>query len=358
MLAQHAFGAASRYSKPGSYHTSHIRLPLLGCILISLADSVISSLGVLTYLECTPLLPGLTCLGPAGKLGKGSRRWGVDRGWSPASEGTRVGRRPFPTALTVIWLALSACTGLGTNPVPVGRGALTVFAAASLAEPFTEIADAFESQHPDVDVALNFAGSQQLVQQIVQGASADVFASANRAQMDVVVQEGRIAAAEVQDFAHNRLVVIIPTDNPGHLEDLRDLARPDLKVVVAAPEVPAGAYALAFLDLAVASADLSPEYRVGVLSNVVSHEENVRAVLSKVALAEADAGIVYASDAAGEPRVRMIEIPQSMNPEIMYPIAVLLDAPEAGLALTFVEFVRSTSGAAILLRHGFTPAGE
>jgi len=114
----------------------------------------------------------------------------------------------------------------------------------------------------------------------------------------------------------------------------------------------------AFLDLAVASADLSPEYRVGVLSNVVSHEENVRAVLSKVALAEADAGIVYASDAAGEPRVRMIEIPQSMNPEIMYPIAVLLDAPEAGLALTFVEFVRSTSGAAILLRHGFTPAGE
>jgi molybdate transport system substrate-binding protein len=241
---------------------------------------------------------------------------------------------------------------------PGGRNALTVFAAASLTEPFTEIAGAFESQHSDVDVTLNFAGSQQLAQQIVQGASADVFASANRTQMDVVVQEGRIAAAEVHDFAHNRLVVITPADDPGHVEDLRGLARPDLKVVMAAPEVPAGAYALAFLDLAAASADLGPEYRLGVLSNVVSQEENVRAVLSKVALAEADAGVVYASDAAGEPRVRTLEIPQSMNPEIAYPIAVLLDAPEAGLARAFVEFARSTSGAAILLRHGFSPAGE
>jgi len=319
---------------------------------------MIASLGAPTHLECTPLLLALTGRGAPGKLGPMRYPCGVDRGWSPANEGVRFGRGLLPTALTVISLTLSACTGLGTSADPGGRSALTVFAAASLTEPITEIADAFETRHPEVDVTLNFAGSQQLAQQIVQGASADVFASANRAQMDVIVQEGRIAAAEVQDFAHNRLVVIVPAENPGRLEDLRDLARPDLKVVMAAPEVPAGAYALAFLDLAAASADLGPEFRVGVLSNVVSQEENVRAVLSKVALAEADAGVVYASDAAGAPQVRTIEIPQSMNPEITYPIAVMLDAPDAGLARAFVEFVRSTSGAAILLRHGFSPAGE
>src|SRR3990172_8392123 len=122
MLAQHAFGAASRYSKPGSYHTSHIRLPLLGCILISLADSVISSLGVLTYLECTPLLPGLPRLGPAGKLGKMRFRSGVNRGWEPKSEGMRVGRGLLATALTGTSFTLSACTGFGPNPLPFLRG--------------------------------------------------------------------------------------------------------------------------------------------------------------------------------------------------------------------------------------------
>ena len=157
----------------------------------------------------------------------------------------------------------------------------------------------FEADHPGVTAVFNFAGSQQLAQQINEGAPADVFASANKKQMDVVIEAGGIVSGTQQTFAKNRLVVIFPKDNPAGLAELKDLANPDSKLVLAAKEVPVGQYSLDFLDKAVADTAFGATFKDDVLKNVVSYEDNVKAVLTKVALGEADAGIVYLSDISG-----------------------------------------------------------
>jgi len=232
---------------------------------------------------------------------------------------------------------------------------LSVYAAASLVEVFGEIGQAFQETNPGVQVLFNFAGSQQLAQQIVLGANADVFASANPEQMEVLVDQGQAARQDVHVFATNHLVVVFPAPNPGLLMDLEDLARPGLKLVIAAPQVPAGAYALSFLEMAGESTEFGHEFRIAVLANVVSQEENVRAALSKVELGEADAGIVYASDAARASNVGTLDIPPEMNPTVTYPIAVLRQSSNASMAHAFVDFVRSPYAASILMRYGFTP---
>ncbi len=170
---------------------------------------------------------------------------------------------------------------------------LTVFAASSLTESFQSIAAAFEGRHEGVHVLLNFAGSSALALQIVQGAPADVFASANPQQMQKVVDEG-LTAADPQIFAENRLVVIVPASSG--LSDLLGLARPGIALVLAAPEVPVGAYArqaLASMD-----GDFGADFSARVMANVVSEEPNTRQVAAKVELGEADAAVVYATDAA------------------------------------------------------------
>jgi len=254
-------------------------------------------------------------------------------------------------------LVAGACAPSSSGSAPdVPSVHLNVYAAASLVEVFGELGPAFEQDHPGVQVSFNFAGSQQLAQQIVLGASADVFASANQKQMDVVLDDGLIDRQDVRAFATNHLVVVFPSANPGGLENLEDLARPGLKIVVAAPEVPAGAYAMSFLDMAGESPGYGPEFRQDVLSNVVSQEENVRAVLSKVELGEADAGIVYASDAAGASDVGLLDIPAELNPAIRYPVAALKASPRPDLAQEFVDFVLSPFAADTLARYGFTPA--
>src|SRR5690606_38796711 len=139
----------------------------------------------------------------------------------------------------------------------------------------------FEDAYPNTAVIFNFGGSQQLAQQLGQGAPADVFAAANARQMEVAVAAGRVVSGTSHAFVHNRLVVIYPADNPAEILTLHDLAKPGLKLVLAAAEVPAGAYSLDFLDAAAATAEYGTTYRETVLSNVVSYEENVRSVLSK-----------------------------------------------------------------------------
>lgn len=265
-----------------------------------------------------------------------------------------MGRRVLAS---IVLLATAAACGrtAGGSGAESERPALKVYAAASLVEVFGELGPAFEQAHPGAHVLFNFAGSQQLAQQIVLGASADVFVSANQQQMDVVIGQGMTTRQEVRLFASNRLVVVIPRANPGGIENLRDIAQPGLKIVVAAPDVPAGAYTLSFLLNAEASPEFGPSFRQGVLSNMVSQEENVRAVLSKVELGEADAGIVYASDAAGKSDVDVLDLPPDLNPAIAYPIAVLQDSPNADLAQAFVAFVMSSSAADVLVRYGFTP---
>lgn len=243
------------------------------------------------------------------------------------------------------------------TPLPGQKTTLTVLAAASLIESFTEIGKLFESLHPGVRVAFSFGGSQQLAQQLSQGAQVDVFASASSKYMDAAVQAGRVAASAAQVFAQNRLVVIFPAGNPGGIKTLQDLARPGLKLVLADKSVPIGQYALDFLDKASGSAGFSPDFGANVLKNVVSYEENVKAVVTKISLGEADAGIVYSTDVtvSAASHLGRIAIPDALNVTASYPIAALKDSPNPVLAQALVDLVLSTDGQAILAKSGFIP---
>mgnify|MGYP001823711462 CR=1 FL=1 len=231
------------------------------------------------------------------------------------------------------------------------REALTVFAAASLTEAFSEIGDRFEEQHPDARLVFNFAGSQQLA----QGAPADVFASANQFQMQAVIDAQRVDDGTQAAFVGNKLVIIYPPDNPGYLRRPLDLSTPVVDLVLADQQVPAGRYALEFLDKASQDDALGADYKSKVLDNVVSYEENVRAVLSKVQLGEANAGIVYLSDAASLTPLEIgtIEIPYPLNVSATYYIATINDTEKSILAEEFITFVASPEGQQILADYGF-----
>ncbi len=262
-------------------------------------------------------------------------------------------------------LAVSGCAAPAAAtqlplPTPVATAAeastLTIFAAASLTDAFNELGQNFTTAHPGVEVVFNFAGSNQLATQIGEGAPADVFASANAAQMSAAIDSGRIVTGTQLTFVGNRLVVVMPSDNPSGLTELQDLAKPRLKIVLAAKEVPVGQYALDFLDKAEADGSLGAGYKDKVLANVVSYEENVRGVLTKVALGEADAGIVYASDSASAPaEVATIAIPDPLNTIARYPIAPLADSAQLELAQQFVDYVLSADGQQVLAKYGFIP---
>jgi molybdate transport system substrate-binding protein len=242
-------------------------------------------------------------------------------------------------------------------PVPStatpGPRTLTVFAAASLTDAFTEMGQAFEAAHPGVTVAFNFAGSQALRTQLEQGAVADVFASANQKEMDTIVTGNLAAAGSSQIFLTNSLLVILPAGNPADIQTLEDLARPGIQLVLAAEEVPAGKYARQVLE----NLDVlyGAGYRDAVMANVVSNEDNVRQVVTKVQLGEADAGLVYVSDAVAAPDLLTIEIPAGYNVIAQYPIAVLTGAPQPDLAGEFIAFVLSSDGQAVLADWGFAP---
>ncbi len=273
---------------------------------------------------------------------------------------------PRVVALLLVIGLLAACAprqavSPGATSAPsstTGRTVeLTIFAAASLTDAFQEIGKKFEATAPGTRVAFNFAGSQQLAQQIVQGAPADVFASANTQQMNVVVQAGQVADNSPRIFARNRLVVIYPVDNPARLTTLPDLARPGVKIVLADKAVPVGQYAVDFLGKASADATFGSSYKDAVLKNVVSYEQNVKAVLSKVQLGEADAGIVYTTDVTPDAadKVGRIDIPDQYNTIAAYPIATIKGSEHADLAEKFIAYVLSASGQTILAKYGFIP---
>jgi molybdate transport system substrate-binding protein len=260
-------------------------------------------------------------------------------------------------SLFAVCVCLSVVAGCAARGSPAPQ-TLTVLAAASLTEPFGEMGKFFEAAHPGVQVALSFAGSQQLAQQLAEGAPADVFASANTREMDKAVQSGRVAASSAQVFARNRLVVVYPAGNPAGLSSLQDLARTGVKLVLAAQEVPAGRYAQEFFDKAGQDPALGAAFKDGVLRNVASYEDNVKSVFTKVSLGEADAGIVYVTDisAGNADTVGRLEIPDALNSIATYPVAPLGDAVQPELAQAFVELVLSAEGQAILAQHGFMPA--
>jgi molybdate transport system substrate-binding protein len=232
---------------------------------------------------------------------------------------------------------------------------LTIFAAASLTGAFTDIARNFEVVHPGVTVTSNFAGSQTLGTQITQGAAVDVFASANHAEMDKVVAANLIQKDTPKDFLNNKLLVILPASNPANVQTLQDLARSGLKLVLGDSTVPVGKYARQILDNISKDATYGADFSKKVLANVVSNETDVKQVVAKVQLGEADAGIVYISDAVAAPELKTIEIPANFNVIARYPIAALAHAPQSELASQFIAYVLSADGQTVLKKWGFTP---
>lgn len=231
---------------------------------------------------------------------------------------------------------------------------LTVLAAASLTESFKEMAKLFESQTPNVTVVLSFAGSQALAQQIDQGAPADVFASASKKYMDAAVTSKRVNQDDSRVFVKNGLVVIFPIDNPAGLTSLQDLAKPGLKIDLEDKSVPAGQYTLDFLDKAIQDASFDPAFKDNVLKNVVSYETDVKAVVSKVSLGEADAGVVYLTDYnVAADKLGKLDIPAALNTIASYPIAPISDSKNAELARAFVALVLSPAGQAVMTSYGF-----
>ncbi len=271
-------------------------------------------------------------------------------------------KRHFASIFAAAALLLAACAPAAT-PAPTATAepiTLTVFAAASLTDAFNEIKTQFEAANPGVTVAYNFGGSNALAQQLGEGAPADVFASANKKQMDVAIEAGRVVTGTTQIFVRNRLVVILPKDNPGKIATLLDLAKSGLKLVLAAKDVPVGQYALDYLDKATADASFGASYKDDVLANVVSYEDNVRSVLTKVALGEGDAGIVYTSDISGDAakNIISIEIPDELNTIATYPIGAVKDSAAPDVAQAFIDYVLSADGQAILKDDGFIPAAK
>jgi len=244
--------------------------------------------------------------------------------------------------LAVAALALAACGGDDSGGGSGGQSPteIKVFAAASLTAAFTELGQQYGSANGGTKVTFNFAGSQALATQIQQGAPADVFASADIPNMDKV----KDLVGTPQNFASNLLQVVVEKGNPKGVKGLEDLANPDLKVVLAAPDVPAGKYAQQALE------------KAGVTVKPVSEEDNVKAVVTKVSLGEADAGIVYVTDVtAGGDKVEGVDIPEELNVVATYPIATVKASKAQDQAQAFMDLVLSAQGQQVLERYGFLP---
>ena len=251
---------------------------------------------------------------------------------------------------------MSAVLGLASPVTAEPTRELQVFAAASLRESFTALAAGFERSHPGVKVRLNLAGSQELRTQIEQGASADVFASADTQHM-AKLQAQKLVQAPVM-FAHNEPVIVVVKGNPFGVKDLRDL-RKVKRLVVGAAEVPIGRYTNQILKRHEASGGKATADEVhDIQARVVSRELNVRQVLSKVVLGEADAGIVYRTDAAAAAgKIDVVTIDRAVNVIAEYPVALVTATKQPELAQAWIALLRSPEGQRQLAQAGFRPPG-
>jgi len=245
--------------------------------------------------------------------------------------------------LAVAALALAGCGGgddSGGSSGAASPGEIKVFAAASLTAAFTRIGEQFTAANGGTKVTFNFAGSQALATQIQQSAPADVFASADLANMDKV----KDLVGTPQNLASNQLQIVVEKGNPKSIQGLDDLANPDLKVVLAAHDVPAGKYAAEALG------------KADVTVRPVSEEDNVKAVITKVSLGEADAGIVYVTDVtAGGDKVEGVDVPEELNVLATYPIATVKASQAQDQAQAFMDLVLSAEGQQALKEYGFLP---
>lgn len=246
--------------------------------------------------------------------------------------------------VALLMVGVPGCGAKPKQPEPsssAGQQKLVVFAAASLKKTFTEIGDQFSKDNPGAGVEFSFAGSSDLVTQLTQGAHADIFASADTKNMDKAAQAGLLAASPV-NFASNTLTIVVAPGNPKGISSFRDLAKSGLDVVVCAPQVPCG------------SATQKIETQTGVQLSPVSEESSVTDVLGKVTSGQADAGLVYLTDAAGAgDKVSAVAFPEASGAVNTYPIATLKQAQNAGLASKFIDLVAGPVGQQILGKAGF-----
>lgn len=256
--------------------------------------------------------------------------------------------KTFKTLILILLVVAVSCGG-------DDRATLRVLAAASLTEAFNDVAKAFEAKYPGVEVSLDFGGSQRLRSQLEFGAKADVFASADHVQMELVAEAG-LTEGGVEDFASNSLVIIAVPD--GQVDELSDLAHPGVRLALAHEGVPVGRYSRQVLGKLAEDGflGLGIGFQASVLANLVSEEANVRNVSQKIGLGEVDAGIVYQTDVVAAQAVGdvwVIPIPATVNVSTRYPITVLQDAPESEFAQAFIRFVLSETGQRLLKEHGF-----
>jgi molybdate transport system substrate-binding protein len=252
--------------------------------------------------------------------------------------------------LSVLVVTTCGCTTTSTQSTK-----LTVYAAASLTGAFNQTAQAFEANNSGVTIAVNYAGSQILATQITQGASADIFASADLTHMKSVQDAGLMNNSSVTIFAENKLAIIVPTGNPANITSLTDLAKSGVKLDIGNSSTPCGMYTMQMLAKASNNSTYGSGFKSSVMANVVSTETDVNVIVAKVALGQADAGIVTKADvpAAYQSKVKVITIPDSVNVLAKYPIGVVSGSQNAQLAQSFINYVTSPAGQAILLKYGF-----
>jgi molybdate transport system substrate-binding protein len=270
-------------------------------------------------------------------------------------------------ALSLLFLLLGSCllvacgststSGNSSTPTP-SPVTLTIFAASSLKTSFNALADQYHTLHPNVTIKPVYDSSATLEQQLANGAPADIFASADTTNMQKASQANLVDSSQI--FAKNRLVVILPASNPGHLSTLKDLANSGVKIDVANQTVPVGKYALQVLNNMGQSPAYGPTYEAAVLKNVVSQEQNDAAIVQKVQLGEVDAGIVYVSDInpANAAQFISITIPDNFNVIAQYPIAVVKTSIHSSDAQAFIQYVLSPAGQGILKQYNFIPMNQ
>lgn len=261
-----------------------------------------------------------------------------------------IDMRPVHTLFLLAFVLLSGCLA-GPAENQAGTKTLTIFAAASLTDAFEALAAEFEAANPDINIIFNFAGSSQLAVQLENGANADLFASANELQMVRVQNEGLIDAAQTTTFTTNRLAIVTIPEKAGEIQSLEDLAQPGLSLILAIEGVPIRAYSDEVLS------QLPDDLQTDIYANLVSEEDNVRRVVAKIALGEADAGIVYLSDVTPDlaADLHVVDIPSSQNVAAPYPIGRLNNSPHPSEADRLITFLLSPTGQSILATWGFQP---